>query len=106
MFFWIASDFSIDLLQCTSELQTPITFLFVNENMKCGVCIFLVRNMRNILVPKLFGFAKNFRFSSFASSTSVHLYCLFNVTSSKSYDVTCQSYDVESFKTSFMNLTK
>ena len=35
-FFWITSDFSIDLLQCTSELQTPITFLFVNENIKCG----------------------------------------------------------------------
>ena len=33
---WITSDFSIDLLQCTSELQTPITFLFVNENIKCG----------------------------------------------------------------------
>ena len=35
-FFWITSDFSIDLLQCTSELQTPITFEFVNENIKCG----------------------------------------------------------------------
>ena len=35
-FFLITSDFSIDLLQCTSELQTPITFLFVNENIKCG----------------------------------------------------------------------
>ena len=22
--------------QCTSELQTPITFLFVNKNIKCG----------------------------------------------------------------------
>ena len=32
---WITSDFSIDLLQCTSELQTHITFLFVNENIKC-----------------------------------------------------------------------
>ena len=53
--------------------------------------------MRNILVPKLFGFAKNFRFPPFASPTSVHLYCLFDVTSSRSYDVTCQSYDVESF---------
>ena len=53
--------------------------------------------MRNILVPKLFGFAKSFRFSSVAHPTSVHLYCLFNVTSSRSYDVTCQSYDVESF---------
>ena len=35
-FFWITSDFSIDLLQCTSELQTPITFLLVNENIKYG----------------------------------------------------------------------
>ena len=35
-FFLITSDFSIDLLQCTLELQTPITFLFVNENIKCG----------------------------------------------------------------------
>ena len=34
--FWITSAFSINLLQCTSELQTPITFLFVNENIKCG----------------------------------------------------------------------
>ena len=33
--FRLTSDFSIDLLQCTSELQTPITFLFVNENIKC-----------------------------------------------------------------------
>ena len=33
--FLITSDISIDLLQCTSELQTPITFFFVNENMKC-----------------------------------------------------------------------
>ena len=31
-FFWITSDFSIDLLQSNSELQMPITFLFVNEN--------------------------------------------------------------------------
>ena len=36
IFFWITSDFSIDLLQCTSELQTPITVLFVKENIKCG----------------------------------------------------------------------
>ena len=36
IFFWITSDFSTDLLQCTSELQTPMTFLFVNENIKCG----------------------------------------------------------------------
>ena len=36
IFFWITSDLSIDLLQCTSELQTPITFLFVNENIKRG----------------------------------------------------------------------
>ena len=35
--FWITSDFSIDLLQCTSELQTPITFLFVNETSSVGM---------------------------------------------------------------------
>ena len=34
--FWIASDFSIHLIHFTSELQMPITFLFVNENIKCG----------------------------------------------------------------------
>ena len=34
--FWITSDFSIDSLQRTSELQTPITFLFVGKNIKCG----------------------------------------------------------------------
>ena len=35
--FWIISDFSIHLMHFTSELQTPITFLFVNENIKCGL---------------------------------------------------------------------
>ena len=34
--FWITSDFSIDSLQRTSELQMPITFLFVGKNIKCG----------------------------------------------------------------------
>ena len=34
--FLITYAFSIDLLQCTSELPMPITFLFVNENIKCG----------------------------------------------------------------------
>ena len=34
--FWITSDFSIHLMHFTPELQTPITFLFVNENIKCG----------------------------------------------------------------------
>ena len=33
--FWITSDFSIYLLHSTSEIQTPINFLFVNENIKC-----------------------------------------------------------------------
>ena len=33
---WITSDFSIRLMLFTSELQTPIFFLFVNENIKCG----------------------------------------------------------------------
>ena len=35
-FFWITSDFSFHIMHFTSELQTPITFLFVNENIKCG----------------------------------------------------------------------
>ena len=34
--FWITSDFSIHLMQLTSKVQTPITFLFVNKNIKCG----------------------------------------------------------------------
>ena len=29
--FWITSDFSIHLMQLTSKVQTPITFLFVNK---------------------------------------------------------------------------
>ena len=66
---------------------------------------FLSKNMRIILVPNLFGFAKNFRFPPFAPPTSVHLYCLFNVTS-RSYDVTCQSYALNHFKTSYIFLTK
>ena len=35
--FWITSDFSIHLMLFTSELQTPIAFLFVNENIKCTI---------------------------------------------------------------------
>ena len=31
--------FSIDLLQCTSEIPTSITFLFVNQNIKCGYAL-------------------------------------------------------------------
>ena len=34
-FLGITSDFSIHLMVFNSELQTPITFLFVNENIKC-----------------------------------------------------------------------
>ena len=33
--FWITSDFSIHLMQLTSKVQTPITFLRVNKNIKC-----------------------------------------------------------------------
>ena len=32
--FFITSDFSIHLMHFTSELQAPITFLFLNENIK------------------------------------------------------------------------
>ena len=35
-FFLITSDVSISLMHFTSELQMPITFLFVNENIKYG----------------------------------------------------------------------
>ena len=35
-FFGITYDFSISLMLFNSELQTPITFLSVNENIKCG----------------------------------------------------------------------
>ena len=69
LLFWITSDFSINLPQCTSELQTPITFLFVNENIKCGYVF--------PLLDEKFGFAKFFRFSSFAPPSSAQLYCLF-----------------------------
>ena len=34
--FWITFDFSIHLMQLTSKVQAPITFLFVNKNIKCG----------------------------------------------------------------------
>ena len=54
--------------------------------------------MRNILVAKLFGFAKNFALSSFAPPSSVQFYCLFYVTSSIFYDVSFQSNDVDLFK--------
>ena len=42
-FLGITSDFSIRLMLFNSILQTPITFLFVNENIKCGYSFFLVR---------------------------------------------------------------
>ena len=58
---------------------------------------FLSYDMRNILVPKLFGFAKIFGFSFFPPPASVQLYYLSYVTSSRSNDVTCQSGDVEIF---------
>ena len=32
--FWITSDVFIHLMQLTSKVQTPITFLFVNKNIK------------------------------------------------------------------------
>ena len=35
--FWITSDFSVHLMQLTSKVQTPITFLFVKKNIKCGL---------------------------------------------------------------------
>ena len=49
------------------------------------------------MVPKFFGFAKNFRFSSFPPPFSVQLYCLSYITSSRSNGVFGQSEGVESF---------
>ena len=40
--FWITSDFSIHLMQLTSKVQTPITFLFVNKTLSVG-SFFLVK---------------------------------------------------------------
>ena len=64
--------------------------------------------MRNILVPKLYGFAKNFRFSYFEPVTSVHLYCLFNVTSSTENLMASlvSLMTLNHFETSYMILTK
>ena len=66
-FLGITPDFSIRLMLFNSELQTPITFLFVNENIKCGYS-FHRKNMTNILVTKVFGFAKMFPFCIFSTS--------------------------------------
>ena len=63
-FFWITSDFSIHLKHFTSELQMTITFLFVNENIKCGYAFSLLE-CDDILVPKLLGFAEKFSFLNF-----------------------------------------
>ena len=40
--FWITSDFSVHLMQLTSKVQPPITFLFVKKY-QVWVIIFLVR---------------------------------------------------------------
>ena len=80
----------------TSELQTPITFYLRTKTSIVGMH-FLSWNMRTILVPKLVSFAKIFRFSSSAPPSSVQCNYLFYITSTRSYDVTFQSYDVELF---------
>ena len=54
----------------TSELQTPITFLFVNENIKCWYSFSKLEHA-NILVTKLFGFAKKNVFAFSAPPSSV-----------------------------------
>ena len=70
--FWIISDFMIHLMHFTSELQTPITFLFMNENVKCGHAFFS-KNVTNILVHvlKVFGFVKIYSFAYSAHPFSV-----------------------------------
>ena len=51
--------FSVDFLEHTSDFQTPITFLLVEKNTKCGYS-FLNWIIRNILITKLSRFAEIF----------------------------------------------
>ena len=62
--------FSIDFLEPTSEFQTPVTFLLVDKNTKCGYS-FSKLDHKNILVIKLSGFAEIFTFSTPALMVSV-----------------------------------
>ena len=86
---WITSDFSINFMYFTSELQTVITFLFVDENIKCGYASSKLENDEN-LVP-IIRVLKNcfciFSTSFFSGLGIARSLCY--VTSSNFYDVTC-----------------
>ena len=52
----MSSVFSIDSLEPTSEFQTPVTFLLVDKNTKCGYS-FSKLDHKNNFGNKLSGFA-------------------------------------------------
>ena len=54
--------FSVDFLEPTSDFQTPITFLLVDKNTKCGYKFSKIA--RKILVIKLSRYAEIFSFST------------------------------------------
>ena len=79
------SKFSIDLLQCNLESQTPITFLFVNKNI-------IYEYAFSQLQLKEYTFLAMLNFSYIIFCTPLCNVC--EILSSHF----CQSYDVESFK--------
>ena len=69
----MSSAFSIDFLEPTSEIQTPVTFLWVDKNTKCG-CSFS-KIAWKILVIKLSKFAEIFTFYSCSYGFSFGQHC-------------------------------
>ena len=67
---WMSSAFSIDSLEPTSEFQTPVTFLLVDKNTKCGYSFSLIA--RKI---KMSGFAEIFTISTPAYGFSFGRHC-------------------------------
>ena len=70
VFFLITSDFSIHLMHFTSELQTPITSLFVNKTSSVGM-YFLVRMCRIFWHQNNLGVLKKIIFAFSAPPFSV-----------------------------------
>ena len=75
--FFITSDFSIGLLQCTSELQTSITFLFVNDNTKCGYAFSYKEHKEYSSWYQNYLAMLNFSFFIFCTSLFSAMYCQF-----------------------------
>ena len=67
---------------------------------------FLSLNMRNILVPALFGFAKKIRFSSFASPLQCNCIAYFSECHQDLITSLFSLMTLNYFKTSYMILTK